>query len=65
MHLTREAFPDASNSSGYFASLIGALNALTPEDVAFIATEPIELVSQRFSSQVLPGSLSRFLAIKA
>ncbi len=32
MHLTREAFPDASNSSGYFASLIGALNALTPED---------------------------------
>jgi len=32
MHLTREAFPDAPNSSSYFASLIGSLNALRPED---------------------------------
>lgn len=32
MHLTREAFPDAPNSSSYFASLIGALNVLSPED---------------------------------
>ncbi|MEU1204645.1 amidohydrolase family protein [Nocardia sp. NPDC005825] len=32
MHLTREAFPDAPNSSTYFTSLIRSLNALTPED---------------------------------
>jgi 5-methylthioadenosine/S-adenosylhomocysteine deaminase len=32
MHLTREAFPDALNSSGYFSSLIRSLNELTPED---------------------------------
>jgi 5-methylthioadenosine/S-adenosylhomocysteine deaminase len=32
MHLGREAFPDARDSSGYFASLIKALNELTPED---------------------------------
>jgi cytosine/adenosine deaminase-related metal-dependent hydrolase len=32
MHLTREAFPDALDSAGYFSSLIDSLNALTPED---------------------------------
>lgn len=32
MHLTREAFPDALNSSGYFLSLMRSLNELTPED---------------------------------
>lgn len=32
MHLTREAFPDALNSPGYFLSLIRSLNELTPED---------------------------------
>lgn len=32
MHLAREAFPDARDSSGYFSSLISTLNELTPED---------------------------------
>ncbi len=32
MHLAREAFPDALNSSSYFSNLIRSLNELTPED---------------------------------
>jgi len=32
MHLTRETFPDALDSTSYFSSLISSLNKLTPED---------------------------------
>ena len=70
MHLGREAFPDSRDSSGYFSSLITALNELAPEDeyasALLAATEMLRSGITTFADSgtvMEPDSVSRAIEL--